>query len=308
MEKDTVSLLRLALIQTASLGKALFPENHLLVVSRFRVSSPKIPRAFDGARILQLSDLHGTRFGRHNARLLRKVTAENPDYIFITGDMVSRTDRDHTPFFEVAQELGRRFPCYYIAGNHELDMPPARLNAFYGRLSSCGVSVVNNQTVRLRKNGGQILLSGLCVPLACYPEAKHVTRHCKFTMEEMDRSLGKPDSGGYRILLAHTPLSFEVYARWGADLAFSGHVHGGMIRLPFAGGLLSPDRRFFPKYSAGVYERDGCRMIVSRGLGSGFFGARILNPPEIVAVTLSSGPEWAGKESEFTRHRKDVHL
>lgn len=301
METHTISLSRRILIKTASFLAALFPENHMLVVSRLRVASPNLPSAFDGVRIVQLSDLHSTRFGKRNARLLRRIEKEKPDYIFMTGDMVSRTDEAHTAFFEAAQVLGRRFPCYYVAGNHELGIPEKQLRAFYRRLSACGVTVLNNQTVALKRSGSTVLLSGLCYPLACYPEAKHVPQHYPFTAERMRQNLGSCDGAGYRILLAHNPLRFPVYASWGADLTFSGHVHGGMIRLPFAGALLSPDRRFFPKYSAGIYAQNGKRMVVSRGLGSGLFGARIMNPPEIVAVTLASGSEQAGKEPEFAR-------
>lgn len=99
--------------------------------------------------------------------------------------------------------------------------------------------------------------------------------------------MGVYDSAQYGVLLAHNPLCFDSYAKWGADLTLCGHVHGGMIRLPFAGGLLSPEREFFPKYSAGIYEHSGKKMIVSRGLGSGTFGIRILNRPEIVVITLA---------------------
>jgi predicted MPP superfamily phosphohydrolase len=102
----------------------------------------------------------------------------------------------------------------------------------------------------------------------------------------MKRLLDAFDTGRYGILLTHNPLCFPVYARWGADLTLSGHVHGGMIRLPILGGLLSPEREFFPKYSAGIYGEDDKKLLVSRGLGSGVFGARIFNIPEIPVITL----------------------
>ena len=95
---------------------------------------------------------------------------------------------------------------------------------------------------------------------------------------------------GYNILLAHNPNYFPVYARWGADLTFSGHIHGGMIRLPLVGGLLSPETLLFPKYDGGSYQIDDKTMILSRGLGRGSMGLRLFNPPEIVTVIL------AGKE------------
>lgn len=92
---------------------------------------------------------------------------------------------------------------------------------------------------------------------------------------------------GYNILLAHNPNYFPVYARWGADLTFSGHIHGGMIRLPFVGGLLSPETLLFPKYDGGSYQIEDKTMILSRGLGRGSMGLRLFNSPEIVTVTLA---------------------
>lgn len=296
MKNNNVPFLRRVLVKAAAAGSALFIENHLLSVSRYRVCSPKLPKAFEGVRILQLSDLHSTSFGRENARLLRRAESENPDYIVMTGDMVSRTDRNHTAFFCVAKALGRRFPCYYVVGNHEQDMTGSQRDTFFARLASYGVHVMNNETLELQKNGESIRLSGMWYPLSYYRESKHEARHDSFTLRDMNRSMGKPTGVGYHILLTHNPLSFAVYAAWGADLTFCGHVHGGMVRLPFLGGLLSPERRFFPKYSAGIYESDGKKMVVSRGLGSGLFGARIMNLPEMIVVTLCSEAQQSAKD------------
>ena len=87
------------------------------------------------------------------------------------------------------------------------------------------------------------------------------------------------------ILLAHDPAPFAAYAAWGAPLTLSGHIHGGGIRLPLVGGLVSPARRFFPKYSAGAYALDGRQLIVSRGLCIRQC-PRIGNPPEVARIDL----------------------
>ena len=89
---------------------------------------------------------------------------------------------------------------------------------------------------------------------------------------------------GCTILLAHNPLLLDTYAAWGADLVLCGHVHGGLIRLPLAGGLLSPERKFFPKYDKGLYEKAGTKMYVSGGIGK----PRFWNPPEINLLYLKS--------------------
>ena len=83
------------------------------------------------------------------------------------------------------------------------------------------------------------------------------------------------------VLLAHNPLWFRSYAKWGAALTLSGHVHGGAVRLPLIGGLLSPERAFFPPYDKGYYTDGRHDMIVSGGLGK----LRLFNPPEICLIT-----------------------
>ena len=90
----------------------------------------------------------------------------------------------------------------------------------------------------------------------------------------------------YNILLAHNPLYFEEYSKQNIDLILSGHVHGGMVRLPFIGAILSPERKFFPKYSSGVYELNNKKLVVSRGLGHSRPGIRLFNKREIISITL----------------------
>ena len=83
-------------------------------------------------------------------------------------------------------------------------------------------------------------------------------------------------------MLAHNPLLLDSYADWGADLVLCGHMHGGLIRLPFVGGMLSPERRFFPRYDKGLYQKKNTKMYVSGGIGK----LRLGNPPEINLLVL----------------------
>ena len=108
-----------------------------------------------------------------------------------------------------------------------------------------------------------------------------------FGAEQIRKILGDPDEGSFNILLTHNPLYAESYSGWGADLTLAGHIHGGIIRIPFAGGLLSPERELFPRYDAGLYQVGGKTLIVNRGLGNSF-GFRAFNRPEISVITLSS--------------------
>lgn len=284
--KNSSSSLHRVLLKSASIVSALFVENHMLQISEYRISSGRIPEFFDGFRILQLSDLHSKDFGEDNERLVRKINLANPDLIVMTGDMSTRTDKTHKVFFQLAGTLAKHYPCYYVIGNHEQDMKKAELRAFFSRLTELGVHVMRNEKTEIRSGEQSINLYGMGFPLKYYKEARNEYRNEPFGSKEMGRAMGIYDKSRYGILLTHNPLCFDTYADWGADLTLSGHVHGGMIRLPLIGGVLSPEREFFPKYSGGVYEHGGKKLVVSRGLGSGIFGARIFNCPEIVVVTL----------------------
>ncbi len=281
------SLLKRILIKALKLTSTLFIENHLLQRTDYRIASPKIPPDFQGFKILQLSDLHSACFGHENVRLIRKIDAVKPDMVVMTGDMISRSDFHHDVFFRLAQTLGAKYPCYYVVGNHELDMERKEMKAFLVRLASMKIRVLENEKTQITQNRQSINLYGLWLPLKHYREAKKKTgRTVPFIDRDMKRIMDVCDPSAFGILLAHNPLCFPVYARWGADLSLSGHVHGGMLRLPLLGGLLSPERKFLPEYSSGIYEIQDKKLLVSRGLGSGLFGARFLNRPEIVVITL----------------------
>lgn len=264
------------------------PENHMLSVSRFRAESEKLPRPFDGFRILLLSDLHGRTYGRENTRLLRKIETEKPDLVAVTGDVIDRSVLDCGVFLRLAEKIAPKYPVYFVMGNHELYLDPQARRDFLDRLGTLGVRVLDNESAVLERGGSRVTLYGLWYPLKYYREARGVPGgHRKFGPEQMRAVLGACAGDGYSILLAHNPIDFDTYAAWGADLTLSGHVHGGMIRLPLLGGLLSPERRFFPEYCAGLYEKEGKKLLVSRGLGSGIFSLRIGNRPELVTVTLT---------------------
>jgi predicted MPP superfamily phosphohydrolase len=118
-------------------------------------------------------------------------------------------------------------------------------------------------------------------------EKKYYTSQ-ELTSEEILNRMGESDKGKYNILLAHQPKYFPLYQEWGADLILSGHLHGGMVRLPFIGAVFSPDGELFPKYSAGQYTLQDSMLVVSRGVGIGSRGFRVLNRPELVLITLKT--------------------
>ena len=92
----------------------------------------------------------------------------------------------------------------------------------------------------------------------------------------------------YTLLLCHRPEKFEEYVQSNVNLVFTGHAHGGQIRIPFLGGLIAPHQGYFPNYTSGLHSQNNTHMIVSRGLGNSLFPFRINNPPEIVLAILQS--------------------
>ena len=95
----------------------------------------------------------------------------------------------------------------------------------------------------------------------------------------------RPDEG-YCILLSHQPEGFEDYAAAGFDLVFSGHAHGGQIRVPLIGAVYAPGQGLFPKYDSGLYSEGCTDMVVSRGIGNSVLPFRFNNQPEVIVVEL----------------------
>lgn len=106
----------------------------------------------------------------------------------------------------------------------------------------------------------------------------------------LEKKLGKAgEEEAFQILLAHSPLYFEAYASWGADLTLSGHYHGGTIRIPGLGGVMTPQYQFFLPQCAGTFRKGEKIMVVSRGLGTHSINIRLNNRPQLVVLRLRSG-------------------
>ena len=251
--------------------------NHTVQVEEATYASSHLPGAFDGCRVVQISDLHGANFGRGNERLLAKVAAAEPDYIVITGDLVDQyRGIDWADVEQIATDLAAIAPAYFVTGNHEWatgDVPKLK-----ELLRGCGVTVLSNEYVSLRRDNQRIVLAGIDDPNG-YADQK--------TPEELAAELYEAEGNPFWLLLAHRNNRFrDQYSLLGADLTISGHGHGGIIRLPFTDGLLSVDRTFFPTHTDGFYEDNGETVFVSRGLGNSGISRRLFNRPELAVLTL----------------------
>lgn len=252
-----------------------------LVFENFFLLRIRRERLGQGVRILHISDLHRRRFGRDNCRLIGAARSEKPDIILITGDIVSRRENDFSAAEKLLRELCSIADVYFIYGNHEQSLTaPDGQARFADMLERTGVKLLRNRTVTAEIRGRRFNVCGLELPYTTYKKNDGYFRLDRLTVGDITAALGEYPHGE-TLLLAHNPIFGREYAAWGADYTFGGHIHGGSVRL-FGIGLLSPERRFFPRYSKGVYNIGGKKLLVSGGLGK----LRAFNPPEIVVYEI----------------------
>lgn len=244
-----------------------------------------------------LSDLHNKEYGTKNQKLLKKIRECGPEGILIAGDILTaKPGKDYEPALQLIEALAAEYPVYYGMGNHEtrLFLYPEVYQTmgpdYERKLKKVQVKLLRNESVECEDH---IKITGLEL------ERKYYKRFQKTFMEPdyLRDTLGEAGEDCYEILLAHNPDYFEEYADWGADLVLSGHVHGGMMRLPFLGGVVSPAFTFFPKYDGGLFRQKNSTMLLSRGLGMHTIPIRIFNPGELLVVKLSP----KGEQEEQTK-------
>lgn len=247
-----------------------------------------LPECSLSARILHISDVHFSRSttDSHNMAVIEKILTITESklpvsWIALTGDLVSRYTRKNTVLAatKLMCSLRRYAPVLYIMGNHETDLPASERSALLEALRSSGVTILDNQKIEI--DGLHIV--GLTLPQTVYKQENGSYRHLTpITVQLLTDCIGTCTVHP-QILLAHSPIGFPAYAQWGADLVLSGHVHGGIVRVGNT-GLLSPERRFLPAYTKGLYrdETTGCIMHVSAGIGK----FRLNNPAEVVCIDL----------------------
>lgn len=234
-----------------------------------------------------LSDLHNKCYGKNNEKLLKKIEEAGPDLILIAGDMLNaKPEADFSMTASFLKRLAKRYRVLYGIGNHEhrLMLYPE----IYGSMHEAYWNAIKDDhivpLVNERTERGE---NGICIFGARIDKRFYKRFHTqKMEPDYLQKLLGKPEKGMYNILLAHNPDYFKSYAEWGADLVLSGHVHGGIVRLPFLGGVLSPACRLFPKYDGGVFKEGKSTMILSRGLGEHTIPIRLFNPGELHIIHL----------------------
>lgn len=264
--------------------------NQALQCEYYTVADAQLPVEFDGMRIVLISDLHEHQFGKENEKLLQRILEEKPDYVMIAGDLLIKgTHLRSDMVMGFLEKMCRKVPVYYAPGNHEeyleRECDEGVYEKYLSDLEKIGVKYLANQTVEIEKNGQKLFVTGLHLQKKFF--AKFYEK-VSLQKEDIEELLGEKRDG-YEILLAHNPTYFPVYSQWGANLILSGHVHGGIIILPFVGGLISTTYQLFPKYDFGKFQEGDATMILSRGLGVHTIKVRLFNKPEITVITLQRG-------------------
>lgn len=237
-------------------------------INTYTIRSAKLPAAFDGLKVLQVSDLHNALFGKGNEKLLALLRKTHPDLIFLTGDLIDSKRTDVSISIDFVREAIKIAPVYYTPGNHESRIP-AEYAALKDALQKLGAVILENESVSIEKSGEHVVITGLLDPGFGIPWQDTATVN-------------------YQIVLSHRPELLEAYAARDLDLVFSGHAHGGQFRLPLIGGLFAPQQGLFPQYTEGVHTKGETTLVISRGLGNVPLIPRFNNRPELVFVTLES--------------------
>lgn len=261
----------------------LYDTTHF-VVKRYELKSSKIKSPY---HFVVLSDLHDKAFGYQNKKLLDAIDKIKPEAVYIAGDMITALPgKQYDDTIAFLKALSEKYPVYYGSGNHEYRM---RIDTEkYGNMSSEFEETIRNLGIVRLYTGScdshrkDVKVYGLEIDRMYYRKWKMPVMPADYSLQK----IGKAEKDCFTILLAHNPEYFENYAKTGVDLVLSGHMHGGIARIPFLGGVISPKFRLFPKYDGGLFTKKDTTMILSRGLGCHTIPIRFFNPGELIEVMV----------------------
>ena len=254
-----------------------YNENRSLDVDELTIRLPDLPDNLDQLKIVHLSDIHFPKNRIDPDQLIKETQKADPDVIFLTGDLIDRSASiEDVPLAELIRSLSQIAPTYSVSGNHETSS--RQLDQWNDIMTENGAVLLENNTHIATLSGEKIAIMGV----------KDGNQTSMIPLSEDIKELPV-------LLLAHRPEFFSSYTTDNPDIqpdvTFSGHAHGGQIRLPFIGGLFAPGQGFFPKYTSGVYsssQNADQKLVVSRGIGNSLFPLRINNKPHFIVITLTN--------------------
>jgi predicted MPP superfamily phosphohydrolase len=256
-----------------------------LVVRRFVASSPRLPAAFDGFRVVQLSDLH---VGPHTprgklSRIAAAIRDARPDLVALTGDLVDDYVRDVEAIERGLGRIEAAEGVLAIPGNHDVYAGWAGVRR---GLEERGMTVLVNAAVRLERDGESIAVLGTGDPAARHWHREGSEGAAPDIPLAVARARELAGNDGYILALSHNPVLWPALARERVALTLSGHTHWGQMAIPgFRWSLASP----FLLHAMGEYVSDDAVLYVHPGTNYWGLPFRLGTPPEVAVITLRRG-------------------
>lgn len=306
-KKNNKNFLRSLLIFFVVIGITMlgnYLANRQVHITEYEVFDDEIPKAFDGYRIVQVTDVHSIRNQEQADLLYTKVVNERPDAVVITGDLLDSTyyTEENTAFksglsdkmagqdtVDFVKRLTDNYYVYFVYGNHEMVLlDDVDNNTFKLAMEEVGVVFLNNDGVKISKDNESIYMLGIQDPSTLYKDSEYAEcgTHTDRVHAMMKNIMALKEEELYTVMLSHRPEYFSEYAKYDVNLVLTGHAHGGQVRLPGVGGLYAPGQGWFPEYTEGLWTKEDTTMIIGRGLGNSVEIPRVFNPPEINTIIL----------------------
>jgi predicted MPP superfamily phosphohydrolase len=256
----------------AILKPARWRSRDRFTVNEERIWLDALPSAFQGLRVVQISDIHHGLFLPKEwlSEAVRQANRLNPDIIALTGDFVTYSRRNIGPAAELLGRLRARYGVYAVLGNHDFRVDASAISE---ALRAQHIDVLRNRHVTLWFGGESVYLAGV----DDYGYGADLRRAMRCVPRE-----------AATILLAHNPRVIHLASRQGVSLVLSGHTHGGQVNLPLLGTVYgrSPERL---RYKIGWDRMGATQIYVSRGIGTIVLPWRLRCPAEITHLELLRG-------------------
>lgn len=254
---------------------ARYFEPSFLEINKLKITHPKIPKSFDGFKIVQFSDTHLSEYFTIDRlkTIVGKINSLNPDVLFFTGDLMDEPNQ-YTQIKEIVpilEKLEAPFGKFAVYGNH--DHGGYGTDIYRNVITMAGFTVLQNEVKNISMlDGNKISISGIDDLMLGKPS--------------YEGTLGNLNENTFNILLAHEPDAALKSKNYPVHLQLSGHSHGGQVQLPFYGPLITPP--YATEYFEGMYDVGNMKLYVNRGLGTTRLPFRFLSVPELTQITLLS--------------------
>ena len=267
--KRTDTPLRSLALSLTHVARAALSEPYMLTIEHKQILLDRMPKVFDGFRIVQLSDVHHGPFSSPE-QIERAVETANrlqPDIIALTGDYISKERQFAAPCAEMLGKLKARFGVYAVLGNHDHWVDAPLLTDLF---RAEGITVLINEGMRFEQNGETFWIAGVDDSMV--------------GLEDLSLALAGARDDEMKLLLAHNPIVLRRAVRASVDLVLSGHTHVEQDAIRGERSTARPRKRALQ----GLWRQGKTQIYVNRGLGTVVLPIRYGCPPEISLLELRS--------------------